>query len=191
MTSTGRSACPDAPDAVNSTTFDDGSAAIVRRLFGDRDVVRVRLAQAGRRDADEARVLHLTDRRGTAVPHRLAQPSDELVDDGPQRALVGDATFDALRDELVDVLDVTLEVPVLRERARAHRAERAHAAVLLEPLALHEDHVARCLLGPGEERAEHDRVAPAAIALAMSPDVVIPPSATSGTPSAAAISAQS
>ena len=49
------------------------SAAIVRRLFRDRHVVRVRLAQPRRRDADEARPLHLLDRRGAAVAHRLAQ----------------------------------------------------------------------------------------------------------------------
>src|SRR5258705_4437272 len=39
----------------------DGSAAIVRRLFRDRHVVRVRLAQPGARDAHETRGLHLVD----------------------------------------------------------------------------------------------------------------------------------
>src|SRR5438309_10624375 len=49
------------------------SAAIVRRVLGDRHVVRVRLAQARTRDADELRLLHLGDGRGAAVAHRLAQ----------------------------------------------------------------------------------------------------------------------
>src|SRR3954447_15408352 len=99
-TSTGRSST-----VGNGTTF-DGSAAIVRRLFRDRDVVRMRLAQPGRGDADEPRALHLVDRRGTAVAHRLTKAADELVHDRPERALVRDPPFDALRHELVDVLDV-------------------------------------------------------------------------------------
>src|SRR5207248_2374978 len=134
------------------------SAPIVRRLLGDRDVVRVRLAQPCRRDPDEAGALHLVDRRGAAVAHRLSQPADELVHDVLERALVADAPFDSLGDQLLDVLDVALEVAVLREAARLHRAERAHPAVLLEPLALHEHHVTRRLVGAGEHAAEHDRV---------------------------------
>src|SRR5437763_17020461 len=99
MTSTGRSST-----AGNGTTF-DGSAAIVRRLFGDRHVVRMRLAQARRRDAHEPRALHLLNRRRTAIPHRLAEAADELVDDRPERPLVGNAALDPLRDELVDIFD--------------------------------------------------------------------------------------
>src|SRR5579864_5110777 len=64
ITSTGRSSA-----AGNGITF--GSAAIVRRLFRNRHVVRVRLAQPGARDANEARVLQLVDRRRAAVPHCL------------------------------------------------------------------------------------------------------------------------
>src|SRR3954471_4868422 len=139
----------------NGTTFDCGSAAIVRRLFRDRHVVRVRLAQAGAGDADELRVLHLRDRRGPAVAHRLPEAADELVDDRRERALVRDAAFDPLGHELLDVLDVALEVAVLGERPCAHRAERAHAAVLLEALALHEDDLARGLVGAREQRSEH------------------------------------
>ncbi len=41
---------------------------------------------------------------------------------------------------------------------RAHGADRAHAAVLLELLALVEDDLAGALVRPGEEAAEHDRV---------------------------------
>src|SRR5947209_9239331 len=53
--------------ATGSWTTFDGSAAIVRRLFRDRHVVRVRLAQPGSGDADEACGLHVVDRRRAAV----------------------------------------------------------------------------------------------------------------------------
>src|SRR3954449_12314454 len=152
MTSTGRSSWPGKARTCAP------SAPIVRRLLRDRDVVRVRLAQPRRRDPDEARALHLVDRRRAAIAHRLAQAADELVDDVLERALVARPPLDPLRDELLDVLDVPLEVTVLGEAARLHRAERAHAAVLLEPLALDEDHVSRRLLDAREQRADHDDV---------------------------------
>src|SRR3954471_15739864 len=156
-TSTGRSSA-----TGNSTRFDspetDGSAAIVRRLFRDRHVVRVRLSETGAGDADEARLLHVVDRRCAAIAHRLPEAADELIHDRAQRALVADAAFDPFRDELVDILDVALEIAVLRERACAHRAERPHAAVPLESPHWDEDDLARRLVGACEERAEHDRV---------------------------------
>src|SRR5690242_21791777 len=75
ITSTGRSS------AAGSWTTLDGSAAIVRRLFRDRHVVRMRLAESRGGDPHEAGLLHLVDRGGSAVAHRLPQPTDELVDD--------------------------------------------------------------------------------------------------------------
>src|SRR4051794_33582608 len=86
------------------------SAAIVRRFLRDRHVVRMALAEPGAGDADEPRVLHRSRRRRAAVAHRLAQAADELVDDRAERALVRDAALDPLRDELLRVLDVPLEV---------------------------------------------------------------------------------
>src|SRR5262249_33940500 len=108
-------------------------------------------------DAHEARVLHLLDGRRAAVAHRLAQAADELVENRRKRALVGNTTLDPFGDELLRLLDVTLEVAVLRVAA-THRAEGFRAAVLLETLALMDDHVAGRLVGPGEHRAEHHRV---------------------------------
>src|SRR5690242_4114867 len=108
MTSTGRSSGPG-----NWTTCAP-SATIVRRLFRDRHVMRVRLAEARAGDAHEARVLHRLDRGRAAVPHRLAESADELVDDVLERPLVWNATFDPLGNQLVDVLDVALEIAVLR-----------------------------------------------------------------------------
>src|SRR3954451_18480305 len=137
-TSTGRSS-----GLASGRCSTSASASIVRRLLRDRHVVRMRLAQAGRGDANEFRFLQLLDRRRAAIAHRLPQAADELVQDRRERALVRHAPLDPLGHELVDVLDVALEVAVLRERARPHRAERAHAAVLLETLALVEHDVAR------------------------------------------------
>src|SRR5215210_1924235 len=97
-TRTGRSS-RDASGTGSRTT----SPAIVRRLLRDRHVVRMRLAQSRAGDADELRVLELPHRRGAAVTHRLPEPADELVEDVPHRALVGDASLDALGDHLVDV----------------------------------------------------------------------------------------
>ena len=116
------------------------------------------LAQPRCSDADELRSLHLLDRGRPAVAHRLAHPADELVQDRRDGPLVRDPPFDSLRDELLDVLDVALEVAVAGRTAGAHRAERAHAAVLLEPFALMENDVAGALVGAGEERPGHDRV---------------------------------
>src|SRR5436189_184217 len=79
-TSTGRSAFARFGAAGSRTTC-DGSAAIVRRLFRDGHVVRVRLAEACAGDPHEAGPLHVLDRGRAAVAHRLAQPSDELVQD--------------------------------------------------------------------------------------------------------------
>src|SRR5262249_39002545 len=93
-----------------------------------------------------------------AVAHRLAETADDLVDDPLERSLVRDAPLDPLGDELVDVFDVALEVAVLREAARLHRAERAHAAVLLVALTVREDHFAGRLVGAGQHAADHDGV---------------------------------
>src|SRR5581483_3938587 len=155
-TSTGRASGNSSGTGKGTT-----SAPIVGRLLGDRHVVRVALVEAGGADPDEARLgLHLLDRRRAAVAHRLPEAPDVLVEDASRRPLVGDAALDPLGNELLDVLDVTLEVPVLREATGLHGAERAHAAVLLEALALDEDHVPRRLVRTGERRPEHDRVGP-------------------------------
>src|SRR5581483_6004459 len=133
-------------------------AAVIRRILRDRDVVRVRLAQPGARDAHELRFLQSLDRRRAAVAHRLAKAADELVQHTRERPLVRHAPLDALRHELLDILDVALEIAVLREAARFHGSERPHAAVLLEALALGVDDVARRLVRAGEHAADHHGV---------------------------------
>src|SRR5580765_5077484 len=111
-TSTGRSS-----GLASGRCRTSASAPIVRRLLRDRHVVWVRLAQARRGDPDELRVVQFLDRRGAAIAHCLPQAAHELVQDRRERALVRNAPLDPLRHELVDVLDVTLEVAILRERA--------------------------------------------------------------------------
>src|SRR5215207_3530241 len=152
-TSTGRSS--GAGSATGSRTT---SAPIVRRLLRDRHVVRVRLAQPRARDPHECCILQLRHRCRAAVPHGLPQAADELVEHVLHRALVGDTALDSLGDHLLNVLDVALEVAVLGETARLHRADRAHSAVLLVPLALARHNIAGALLGSSEERAEHGGV---------------------------------
>ncbi|MPM36134.1 hypothetical protein SDC9_82729 [bioreactor metagenome] len=136
---------------------------VVGGLDGHLDVVRVRLAQTGAGDPDEpALAVQLGDRTGTRVEHRLVQATDELVGDRGQRTLVGHLTLDALGDQLVVGGHVVLEVAVLRvgsiTPAGRHRAQRAHAPVGLELLAVDEDQVTGGLGTPGEQRAEHHRV---------------------------------
>src|SRR4051812_40294116 len=126
-TSTGRSS-----GSGSGCNWRTSAAPVIGSVLRDRDVVWVRLAQAGARDAHEAGLLHRLDRGGAAVTHRLAQAAHDLVQHAGERPLVGDAAFDPFRNELLDVLDVALEVPVLRETAGLHRADRAHASVFLE-----------------------------------------------------------
>src|SRR5690606_35097196 len=127
-------------------------AAVVRRLDGHLDVVRVALLQAGGGDLHQPALLpQLVAGPHLAVPHRLAQPADQLVGDGLQRTAVGDLALDTLRDELLLGGDLGLGVAVLGERAAAHRAERAHAAVALVLLAVDEDQLAGALLDAGQQ----------------------------------------
>src|SRR5690606_33940205 len=135
--------------------------AVVARLLGDGYVMRVALTQPGGGDLDEAGLgLHLGDRRRTAVAHRGPEPADERVECGGERTLVRDPTLDPLRHELRQALDILLEVAILAVGARLHRAEGAHAAVLLEALPLVEHDLARTPVHPGEQAPEHDGVGP-------------------------------
>src|SRR3954447_24204511 len=109
--------CEYLPPRSTTRTGRSSGAAVIRRVLRDRDVVRVRLAQSRAGDADEARGLHRVDGRRTAVAHRLPQPPDDLVQHSCERPLVRHAPLDALGHELLDVLDVALEVAVLREPA--------------------------------------------------------------------------
>src|SRR5262249_50717890 len=146
------------------TATPPGSATLV---VGRRDrhlnVVRVALHEAGRGDANQLPpLLKVRDRCRAHVTHRRAQPADELVRHGRDRAAVEHLTLDALRHELVVDADILLTVTVLRVGAGLtaghHRAERTHAPVRLELLAVNEDQLAWALLAPGQQRAQHHRL---------------------------------
>src|SRR4051794_5584150 len=117
-TSTGRSSASRAGRTAGSgCSWTNSAAPVIGSVLRDGDVMRMRLTQPGAGDAHEARLLHRLDRLGAAVAHRLTQATDDLVQDVGERPLVGDAAFDPFGDEFLHVLDVTLEIPILREPA--------------------------------------------------------------------------
>ena len=106
------------------------------------------------------------------------------------RALVADPPLDPFRHQLEAVLHLGLEVAV--GRAARHGAQGPHAAIGLEGTPAVEEHLARRLVGAGEQRLPIiTQSAPAAMALAMSPEERTPPSAMAGTPWARAAAAHS
>src|SRR3954466_1017794 len=115
-TSTGRSSRRASSRLRTSAT----STPVIRRLLGDRHVVRVALAQARAGDAHEARLLELPHRGRARVAHGLAQAADQLAQDVANRTLVRDAGLHALVDQVSRILDVALEVPVLRVGTGLH-----------------------------------------------------------------------
>ena len=113
------------------------------------------LLQGRRRDLHElAGVLQLLDVAGAAESHAGADAAEQLEDRVLDRALVGDAAFDAFRHQFLRVL---LEVAVLA--ALLHRADGAHAAVDLVLSALVELEFSRALVAAGEDRTHHADVA--------------------------------
>src|SRR5437879_6068760 len=83
-------------------------------------------------------------------PHGPAEAAAERRQDRRERPLAGHATPAALRNQLLG-RDVALEVAVFRVAA-LHRTERGHAAVLLEAVALVDDHVSRSPVGSCQHR---------------------------------------
>src|SRR5690606_17014429 len=138
---------------------------VVRRFLGDDHVVHVALAHAGRGDPHELRVpLQGGDVGAATVAHAGPQAAHQLVDHRRDAALVGHASLDAFRHELVAAVAAAFQIELVLEvavaAAAAHRAERSHAAVFLEAAPLIQDDFARALVGPGEEAADHDGAGP-------------------------------
>ena len=138
-------------------------ALVVGRLVGDLDVVGMALLAAGCGDPHEPGPGAQRLEGGRAgVAHAAAQPAHQLVDDLSERAGVGHPTLDALGDELArrradGGRGSGLGTRIAVGAEALHRAERAHAPVALVPASLEQLHLARALLGAGEERAEHHR----------------------------------
>ena len=138
----------------------DSFDSVIRRFFGDDDVVHVPFAMAGGRDADQLGVaLQRRNIRTAAISHPRSQTADKLVNHRRDAALVGDASLDSFGDELLAGFGIGIEIEFVLEvsvaAAAAHRAERTHAAVLLEAAALVQNHFAGTLVGSGEEAADH------------------------------------
>src|SRR5512135_2630377 len=88
-----------------------GSAdTVIGRFLGDSHVVHVALAHAGAGDPHELRArAHLVDAGAAGITHGSAQAARQLVQDRDDAALVGDAAFDALGHELLELRRRVLE----------------------------------------------------------------------------------
>src|SRR4029079_1832127 len=76
--------------------------AIVRRFFGNDDVMHMAFAESCDRLADERRILlELGNRLSSAITPSGLETSHALVDDRRQGSLVRHASFDAFRHELL------------------------------------------------------------------------------------------
>src|SRR4029077_5428495 len=157
MTCPGRS-----PSTTNQPTNQPPSTnllhPVVGRFLRNLDVVHVALAGAGGRDANHLSLpLQFPDRRAAAVPHPGAEPAHELVDHGRDAALVCHAPFDPLGHELLGraaALQIEFVLEVAIAAAAAHRADGAHASILLVAAALEEDQLAGTLVGAGKQIAD-------------------------------------
>src|SRR2546430_1285692 len=136
---------------------DLGADPIVRGFDGDANVVGMRLAKSRSRDAHEAGLgPQLVDRRGADVAHTRAQSPGQLMHDALERPERVHAPFDSFRDELAELADVRLSVPIAGA-PRFHRTERAHAAVGLEPSVAGLDDLPGRFVNAREKASDHDR----------------------------------
>ena len=90
------------------------------------------------------------------VAHGRAQAAGELMHHVADRPLVGHLPLDAFGNKLQRILDVLLEVAV--GGAARHCADRTHAAIGLVGAALPQEHLAGCLVGARQQRADHGDV---------------------------------
>src|SRR6202008_1232560 len=102
--------------------------------------------------------LQLGDGGGAAVAHAGAQAADQLMDHCGDAALVRNAPFDSLGNELIGgaapfQVELVLEIAVAA--AAAHGADRSHPAILLVAPALEQDQLAGALVGAGEQIPDH------------------------------------
>ena len=132
--------------------------SVVRSFLRDLHIVNMRFTPAGRCDFNKAGlVAHLINRTAAAVAHRRTQTAAHLIDDGKNASFVGDHTFDAFRNKLINVaVVVVLEVTV--GRTFIHGAERTHTAVALVRAALVKNDFARSFVGTCKHAAHHDGI---------------------------------
>src|SRR5207245_554126 len=92
----------------------------------------------------------------SAIAHRRADTTHELMDHGGKRALVRHPSFDALGDELLGGVLALRILKIAIARAFLHRAERAHAAIALVRAALVELGLTGRFFGAREQTSQHD-----------------------------------
>src|SRR5207247_2165289 len=114
------------------------------------------------RDPDKlCLALQSGKRPAAAIAHPCTQSANELMNHRRDAAFVGDTPFDALGHELftpgrtAGTLEVELVLEIAIATPTAHRADRPHAAILLEAPALVQDQLARTFVGPGKQIADH------------------------------------
>ena len=110
-------------------------------------------------------------------PSPPANPN-ELMQYLSNRPLERDLSLNAFGHKLVGFGNILLEIPV--GRAACHGSHRAHAAIGFVASPLIEKHLARTFRCAGKQEPTMAQLAPAAIALARSPEYLMPPSAITG-----------
>src|SRR5579859_1783321 len=136
-----------------------GAGPVVRRFLCNHHIVRMALAQTGVGDTHEARlVLHLGDSGTASIAHRLAQATDQLIDQWSQHPFIGNARLDALGNQTAFLDDIVLEVAIFAETALLHGGNRTHAPVIFETLAARDNQLARTLIHARQQTAQHDGI---------------------------------
>src|SRR5216683_2238050 len=96
-------------------------AIIIRRLFRNKHIMWMAFPQARTGNAHKACLfLHLSDSSAASIPHRLTQSPDQLVNQGPQHALIRNTRLDALGDQARLLEGIALEVAVFTITALLH-----------------------------------------------------------------------
>ena len=101
-------------------------------------------------------MMQFLDVVSSAVAHTATQTTHHLIDDLLYGALVGNTSGDAFGNQLLGLLDTSLEIAV--GTALLHGLQRAHSAVCLELTSVVEDGLTGCLFRTGHQRTHHHAV---------------------------------
>src|SRR5260221_10820656 len=113
---------------------------VIWSFLRNHDIMRVAFAQACAGYAHKARLLlHFRDSSTAGISHRLAQPSDQLVNQGSQHTFVWDTRLNALGNQTRLLDGIILEVAILTITALLHGGDRSHAPIVFEALSLRDD----------------------------------------------------
>src|SRR5258708_23290436 len=133
-------------------------AVVIWSLLRNHDIMRVAFAQACAGYAHKARLLlHFRDSSTAGISHRLAQPSDHLVNQRPQHALVWNTRLDALGDQARLFEGITLEVAILTITALLHGGVRTQSPIAFLTLPLRDHALTRSFNDTRQQPAQTDR----------------------------------